>query len=212
MMNHLTSILCFVLLVCGSAAMAQPAKPPGKPAAKKVPPVPKRAPLFVGADTAGYLPKTAILPTAATIEADAKKLSSRLRNMDPFGLSTFPREDSQPVFEDDTFRSTQKVTLNQALQTLKVNGVNLKRKEFLIGGRNALEGDVIELSFRGEVFQAEILEVGATEILFRDLQRNETGVLRHAIVPHFQGEPIRNVASRAEDHMTPMEPLTPPRQ
>jgi hypothetical protein len=157
------------------------------------------------------LPKTTILPKAEDIEAEAQKLSSRMRNMDPFGLSTFPREDSQPIFDEDSFRATQKITLNQALQTLRINGVNLKKKEFLIGGRNAQEGDVIELSFKGEVFQAEVLEVGASDILFRDIKRDESGVLRHEVVPNFKGEAIRNVASRAEGRMTPIEPVTPSR-
>ena len=208
-MNLFNAILFFSVAaaVCAPGAFAQPAKP----AAKKAPP-PKRAALFIGAGKSGILPKVDILPTAEQIEAEAQKLSSRLRNSDPFGLATFPREDAQPIMEDDSLRVMQKVTLNQALQTLRINGVNLKRKEFLIGGRNAMEGDVIELSFRGEVFQAEILEISATEVLFRDQQRNETGVLRHKIVPHFNGEPIRNVASRAESRMTPMEPATPPRQ
>jgi hypothetical protein len=214
MMKNITSIICVVaimVMACASStAMAQRAK--SGTTTKKAPPPPKRSALFVGADTAGYLPKTNILPKAAEIESRAQKLSSRLRNMDPFGLATFPREDSAPIFDDETMRVTQRVTLNQALQTLRINGVNLKRKEFLIGGRNAMEGDVIELAFKEEVFQAEVLEISATEILFRDIQRKETGVLRHSVVPHFDGEPMRNVASRAAGRMTPIEPVIPPRE
>jgi hypothetical protein len=104
---------------------------------------------------------------------------------------------------------TPKVTLNQALQTLKINGVNLKNKEFLIGGRNACEGDVIELAYKTEIFQAQVVEVGAIEIQFRDLQRQEVGVLRHSIIPNLEIEPLQSVASRLESRMTPMETPTP---
>jgi hypothetical protein len=162
--------------------------------------------LFVGNGTATWLPRTELLPNAAAIEALAKKLGVRQRNMDPFGLSTFPREDDAPLVTEDIYRATPRITLNQALQTLKINGVNLPRREFLIGGRQAAEGDVIELAFKGEVFLAQVTEVSATQLHFRDLQRDETGVLQHDILPHLSIEPLQKRASQFESRITPMEP------
>lgn len=176
--------------------------------AKPKTPAPARKALFIGkgSNSGPWMPKAEMLPTAGDIENLAGKLSSRMRNIDPFGLSPFPREDDLPIVEDDIYRETPKVTLNQALQTLKINGVNLKRKEFLIGGRQAGEGDVLELTFRGEIFQAQILEVTETELLFRDLQREETGVLKHKLIPQLAIEPLQKIASQFESRMTPMEP------
>lgn len=177
--------------------------------AQTKPAAPGRAALFIGNGSASWLPRTELLPKAESIEAQAKKLGVRQRNMDPFGLSTFPREDDAPVITEDVYRATPKITLNQALQTLKVNGVNLPRKEFLIGGRRAAEGDVIELAFKGEVFLAQVIEVGATQLHFRDLQRDETGVLKHDILPHLSIEPLQKIASQLESRMTPVEPAPP---
>ncbi|MEN3943753.1 hypothetical protein WJU23_20805 [Prosthecobacter sp. SYSU 5D2] len=176
----------------------------------KAPP-PKRAALFIGqgAGQTSWLPQTKMMPTGDDIEKLAGKLSSRLRNIDAFGLSTFPREDDSPIIEDSIYRETPKITLNQALQTLKINGVNLHRKEFLIGGRQAGEGDVVELSFKGEIFQAQVTEVAATELLFRDLQRDETGVLKHNLVPQLAMEPLQKTLTQFESRMTPMEPAPP---
>jgi len=193
-------ILLGLTLLSRSWAVAQ------TPAPKSKAGVPPRAALFTGNGTAVWLPKTTLLPKADAIEAQAQKLSSRLRNLDPFGLSTFPREDDAPVIEDDIYRITPKITLNQALQTLKINGVNLQWKEFLIGGRRAAEGDVIELAFKGEIFQAQVIEVSATQLLFRDLKREETGVLKHDIIPQLAIEPLQRIASQFESRMTPMEP------
>ncbi len=179
------------------------------PKAKTKTETPKRSALFVGNGTASWLPTTELLPKAEAIEAQAKKLGVRQRNMDPFGLSTFPREDDAPVISEDIYRATPKITLNQALQTLKINGVNLQRKEFLIGGRQAAEGDVIELAFKGEIFFAQITEVAATQLLFRDLQRDETGVLQHDILPQLNIEPLQKIASQFESRMTPVEPAPP---
>lgn len=199
-------LLFSLAIVCASLVSAEAQT---KPAAAKGPVV-KRVPLFVGNGTAGWLPRTEhLLPAADNIEAQATKLGVRQRNMDPFGLSTFPREDDAPVITEDVYRATPKITLNQALQTLKINGVNLPRKEFLIGGRQAAEGDVIELAFKGEVFLAQVVEVNATQLHFRDLQRNETGVLKHDILPQLTIEPLQKIVSQIEGRMTPVEP-TPP--
>jgi hypothetical protein len=189
-----------VLITSAGVLNAQTASKAAKAAA------PPRKNLFVGSDTPGLLPLNKITPTADELEIAAQKLSGRLRNQDPFDLATFPSEEAvQPVLDDELPRATVRITLNQALQTLKINGVNLVGKEFLIGGRNAFEGDVIELSFKGELFQAEVMEVAATQIVFRDLQRNETGVLSHKAVPNLSIEPMKSRASPLIDKMTPME-------
>lgn len=199
----MSKILLILILVVGSLSttLVKAQNAPAKKAA-----TPKRAALFVGNGSASWLPRTDLLPSADAIEAEAKKLGVRKRNMDPFGLSTFPREDDAPVVTEDIYRATPKITLNQALQTLKINGVNLQKKEILIGGRQAAEGDVVELVFKGEVFMAQVVEVGAAQLLFRDLQRNETGVLRHDILPQLAIEPLQKIASQFESRMTPVEP------
>lgn len=169
----------------------------------------KRAPLFIGNGKATWLPRTDLLPTAEVIEDLAKKLGVRQRNLDPFGISTFPREDDAPTVTEDEYRETPKVTLNQALQTLRVIGVNLSSKEFLIGGRRAAEGDVIELAFKGEVFLAQVTEIGPTELHFRDIKRDETGVLQHNIIPQLKMEPLKKISSQLESRLTPVEPAPP---
>lgn len=206
-MNRLFTILLAALTLglaaTGLAQQAQPAKK--KPGAS-----PARQALFIGLGSASWLPDSKLLPSAADIEARAGKLSSRLRNQDAFGLSTFPREDDAPVVEEDIYRETPRITLNQALQTLKVNGVNLHRKEFLIGGRTAAEGDVLELVFKGETFQAQVLEISASQVVFRDLQREETGILQHNVIPQLSIQPLQKVASQFESRMTPLEPAPTP--
>lgn len=194
-------IVAFAVLITSAGVLnAQTASKAAKVAA------PQRQNLFVGSDTPGLLPLNKITPTAGELEIAAQKLSGRLRNQDPFDLATFPSEEAaQPVLDDELPRATVRITLNQALQTLKINGVNLVGKEFLIGGRNAFEGDVIELSFKGELFQAEVMEVAATQIVFRDLQRNESGVLSHKAVPNLSIEPMKSRTSPLIDKMTPME-------
>ncbi len=196
--------LCLSLLLC--AAVEVSAQAPARPAEAA-----KRGRLFLGSDSsgAGWLPKVELLPNEQAMETGAKKLGARLRNIDPLGLSTFPREDDTPLFEEESLRETPRITLNQALQTLRLNGVSTSRREFLIGGRNVFEGDVIELLFKGEVFQALVVEVGYAELRFRDLIRGETGVLPHNLVPRLALEPLRRAASLLDGKAFPMEPAKP---
>jgi hypothetical protein len=185
------------------AATAFTAPPVRKPAPGQA------KPTFVGGE-ASWLPKgVKAFPTAQDVELKAEKLTSRTRALDPFSVSTYPREEDVAVVDENAARPTFRITLNQALQTLKLNGINLSQKEFLIGGRNVYEGDVVELSFKNELFQALVVEVNATEIVFRDLQRGDVGIMPHNMVPQLQLEPMRKVASSLEPKWTPMEPATP---
>ncbi len=196
--------LCLPLLLC--AAVEVSAQAPARPAETA-----KRGRLFLGSNStgAGWLPKVELLPDEQAMETGAKKLGARLRNIDPLGVPTFPREDDTPLFEEESLRETPRITLNQALQTLRINGVSTGRKEFLIGGRNVFEGDVVELLFKGEVFQAQVVEVGYSELRFRDLIRGETGVLPHNLVPRLALEPLRRAAPLLDGKAFPMEPAKP---
>jgi hypothetical protein len=193
------------LLALAAAPSLAAQQPPKKPA---VPPRVEQQ-LFVGQGTLPSLPKTPIIPTAADIETQAKRLGSRMRNMDPFGLSTFPREEDTLAPAPLITRAAEKVTLNQALQTLNVTGINLDKKEILFRGRNVFEGDVMVLSFKNELFLAQVLEVNASQILFRDVKRNEGGVLPHSLLPHLELEPIHKRTGGLEEMLIPMETSKP---
>ena len=173
----------------------------------------KRTELFVGSSDLSWLPRTSILPSAVDINTRAQTMSSRVRNLDPFGLSTYPKEEDIQAPATDLSRPTERITLNQALKSLKVTGINLKKKEILMRGQNVFEGDVMMLSFKDQIFFAQITEVGATQILFRDIKRQETGVLPHSLIPHLNLEPMQKRAGQGElaGKVTAMELLNPPK-
>lgn len=173
---------------------------------KKSPNSPQKT-LFIGGDTAGFLPPNKIVPSSIELEKIAEKLTSRLRNQDPFGLATYPTEESPLKVEDLEQRATAKVTLNQALQSLKLNGVNITGQEILIGGRNAFIGDVVEIAFKGQIFQAQVLEISASQVLFFDLDRNEKGIFSHKAVPNLLLEPIKGASNSLLEELTPVEPI-----
>jgi hypothetical protein len=208
--HHILSLL--IILTSGTShALAQQAAT--APARKATAAQANRVDIFVGSGTAGWLPKTksTALPTAAAIETTAQSLGSRLRNLDPFGLSTFPREEDKPASPAQVVRAAERITLNQALQTLKVTGINLAKKEMLIGGQSVFQGDVMMLSFKNEVFLAQVLEVGATEIHFRDVNRLEAGVLPHTIMHRLNLESMQNRSrsNALQGKVTPMQPYKP---
>ena len=195
------SVLVLASLILPASAAEQPAGS----AAKR--PAAARSGLFIGSGTAGWLPKAALLPTSEELELKAQKLSSRLRNVDPFGLPTFPKEEDAKITPAPLARPTSRPTLNQALQTVRVTGINLESKEFLVGGRNLFEGDVLRLEFQNEIFNARVTSVEGTQIVFRDLERNETGVLTHTLLPHLKFEPAgsRTRMTRFAEKLSPQQ-------
>ena len=200
--------LCFVVLLAGEyAACGQPPQGSTQPPPKAPPQ--SRVELFVGNGSVNWLPQSNILPTAKEIDNRAQKLGARQRNREPFGLRMFPVEDEAAPIASSIARAADRVTLNPALQTLRINGINLERKEFLIGARNVFVGDALEMSFKGEVFVAEVVEVGPTQVIFRDKARQETGVLVHNLVQHIALEPLQNRPREAglQGKLSPMEPI-----
>lgn len=203
MRGHLFQ-LCMLLWLAGQLRMdALPAQatPKNQPQ--------NRVELFVGNGSVNWLPQSNLIPAAREIDNRAQKLGARQRNMGPFGLRMFPVEDEAAPAATHIARGADRVTLNQALQTLRINGINLDRREFLIGARNVFEGDALEVFFKGEVFVAEVVEIAPMQIVFRDHARRETGVLAHNLVQHLALEPIRNRPSGGalEGKLSPMEPI-----
>jgi hypothetical protein len=184
--------------------VAQASKPQ-KPAVEG-----NRTQWFVGNEKVTGLSGGMLLPTAAEIDANAQKLSARLRNVGPFGLQMFPFQEEIASTDVSVVRPTQKTTLNQALQSLRITAINLERREFLIGARNVFQGDVMELRFRDEMFAAEIVAVTATQIEFLDRQRQETGVLLHGLGRQLVLEPLQPRAreTRLAGKVAPMETIT----
>ena len=187
-----------------SQGVAQASKPQ-KPAVEG-----NRTQWFVGNEKVTGLSGGMLLPTAAEIDANAQKLSARLRNVGPFGLQMFPFQEEIASTDVSVVRPTQKTTLNQALQSLRITAINLERREFLIGARNVFQGDVMELRFRDEMFAAEIVAVTATQIEFLDRQRQETGVLLHGLGRQLVLEPLQPRAreTRLAGKVAPMETIT----
>ena len=201
----LRNILVFLsgMACLTSQGVAQTANPQKTVAAGK------RAQWFVGNEKVSGLSGGTLLPTAAEIDASAQKLSARLRNVGPFGLPMFPAQEEIASTEVSVVRHTQKITLNQALQSLRVTAMNLERREFLIGARNIFQGDVMEVRFRDEIFAAEVVAVTATQIDFLDRQRQETGVLLHGLGRQLVLEPLQPRAreARLAGKVAPMETI-----
>jgi len=205
--------LLAALAAVGGAPMASGqavgGRPPAAPAAPTVE-------LFFGLDQATWLPRLTtggVVPRAGVdLEKRAAASAFRQRNQDVFGLRMYPREEVVVPREEQTprvARTIERVTLNEALQTLTPNGVNLARREMLLGGRTARVGDALHLTYKGQTFLAEILEVGLTEIRFRDVKRRENGVLPHECVPLFAPEKLtrrRLDPERLPGKVSPMEP------
>ena len=206
------------VLVAGISGLVGAPTAPGQAATRAGAGAPQRpaVELFFGRSQASWLSSltTGLVPaTGAELERRAAGQALRQRNQDVFGLRMYPREESPVVATNDqpppVARTIERVTLNEALQTLTPNGVNLGRRELMLDGQTAQVGDALHLTYKGQTFLAEILEVGLTAIRFRDVKRRENGVLPHTCVPLFAPEKLtrRSVdPDRLPGKVRPMEP------
>ncbi len=149
---------------------------------------------------------------ASQIEDMVKFLGSRKRNVDPFGLSMYPREKPVPGEEPkDTKNQPERladtVKLNEALRSIKVSLINPSNKEFVVQGRIIYEGDFVILQYRSEVFVAKVMQVTASKILLRDPKRNENGEILLSIIPEIHVEPLNSAKAKLDSYALPMEPL-----
>ena len=167
--------------------------------------------IFIGRQDAAWLPKIQgdQLPRTEELEQKARKLAARRRNLDAFALPVFPREPSPKAPEKSTGlqRQAERITLNQALQTLHITAVNLRDGEFLVQGHEVGLGDTLLLGYKGVTFEAIITEVSPLEVRFKDKGSGETGVLPHRVMPRFVPQPMLPGQAHLQGHASPIPPL-----
>ena len=196
---NLSSHLALLLILGSIDASAQ--SPQGRDAGR----------IFIGRQEAAWLPKIQgdRLPKTEELEEKARKLAARRRNLDAFALPVFPREPSPKAPERSAGlqRQAERITLNQALQTLHITAVNLRDGEFLVQGHEVGLGDTLLLGYKGVTFEAIITEVAPLEVRFKDKSSGETGVLPHRVLPRFVPQPMLPGQAQLKGHASPMPPL-----
>lgn len=140
-------------------------------------------------------------------EEASKKLISKLRSIDPFGLPTYPtaeEEKSEDVNESTTTKAPEpeRITLGHALRTLRINGINLDRAEVLIGSRNMFEGDIAEVFYKGQTFMAELTEVSGYRLIFVDTKTKEEFTKSITMLPAPSFEPSKDLDSKLNLHQS----------
>jgi hypothetical protein len=119
----------------------------------------------------------------------AVMLSTATRNLDPFGLSIYgdflALQNEQKSAADNAVQPQKDAIppFVQAVQALKIVGLNLDAKAFFVGSRVISEGDAVTLSFKGQRFTLIVESVGVNIVVFRDSQTNQKAVARPRIVP-----------------------------
>jgi len=148
------------------------------------------------------------LPSPAEVEDRLKSLGTRKRNADPFGLSMFPTEKNTKAGSTAAEHATDRVSLSQAVRSLKIGLVNPAGKEFVVHGNNVYQGDTITLAFKGEAFAAQVTEVTAFRIVFTDLKSHDIAWVPLTIIPSLKAVADGTRRTGPEQkYLLPMEPF-----
>lgn len=189
-LSFLAAFSCFVLQT--GIAMSQAAGNFGsKPVAS-----PPTSAARKDASTAGKsTPSSSVLPSRFVGEADfepyisslAGQLSMKVRATDPFGQLQDPN--AKPVIKSSVAKNTKRQVQVQAtpfpeiIKRITVNTIMPRDRKFLIGPRTYKQGGTLSIIHRGKTILAQITDVSARQIDFRNSETGETATLKIEALP-----------------------------
>jgi hypothetical protein len=109
------------------------------------------------------------------------------RATDPFGLVQDPN--AKPIIKTSVTKQSRRVAPIKAtpfaeiIKLIKVTTIMPKDKCFLIGTRSIKQGDRIPLAFRSKNINVEVTLVTSRQIVFLNLENNETAALELNMLP-----------------------------
>lgn len=163
------------------------AKPPAAPASS----APKKEVAAGGKNAAA----STILPSRFVGEAEYEpyinsltaQLSMKVRTTDPFGQLQDPN--AKPVIKSSVAKNTKRQVQVQAtpfpdiIKRISVNTIMPRERKFLIGPRTYKQGGTLSIIHRGKTILAQITDVSARQIDFRNSETGETATLRIEALP-----------------------------
>jgi hypothetical protein len=189
--RHIMAVLsCFVFqagLAMSQSAGSVGAKPPTAPAST----APKKEAAANGKNTAA----STILPSRFVGEAEYEpyinsltaQLSMKVRTTDPFGQLQDPN--AKPVIKSSVAKNTKRQVQVQTtpfpdiIKRISVNTIMPRERKFLIGPRTYKQGGSLSIIHRGKTILAQITDVSARQIDFRNSETGETATLRIEALP-----------------------------
>lgn len=123
----------------------------------------------------------------AYLEGQSSVFLARGRARDPFAQMQDP--DAKPVVRvtktanKPRQSSTQVTPFSEIIRLIDVKVVMPKEQKFLLGNRQFGLGDIVPLRFRGKPLRAEVTEINARSINFRNSDTGETGTRTLDVLP-----------------------------
>lgn len=120
-----------------------------------------------------------------------EKLRNRNREIDPFGCAMNPAKKAALVIEAppvpvEEVPASKRTSLELALQTLTVNGVNPGARTVLVGARRYRQGDHLVFQHEEVRLRLRVCDVALEAVTFSDLDTGEKAVHRLEIAPQLQ--------------------------
>jgi len=125
----------------------------------------------------------------AYVDSTSAMFSMRDRATDPFGQPQDPN--AKPVVKAAAPKAQRRIVQVQAtpfseiVASIKVTTIKPREKSFLYEGTSYKPGDHIDnLTFHGKSIRLEIVAVNSQQIVFRNLDNNETASVKSPELPH----------------------------
>lgn len=197
LIHLLAGLLLAPLFAAAAEDAAAPAAMPPPSAAEAPAPRGQGAARFAGAEVKGY------------VESLGARFAIRARALDPFGQNQDP--DAKPVVKRTVAKGAQRAAVTatpfaEIVGYLQIAMVMPSERRFVLEGRTLGAGDQLALTFHNTRIEAEVIEVSAARIVFRNVATGETGAHRLDLLP--QGITRGNLPDKVPG-MIPLNSATP---
>lgn len=170
---------------------------PDKPTNKQAPPATGTPSRYIGQDQ-----------MESYVETTAAVFLMRGQETDPFGLIQDPN--IKPLVKTSP-TSTRPVIIPatpfpEIIRLIQVNTVVLGEQSFLINSRMVKKGEVLPIHFRGKEIRAQVIEVSARKISFKNLDTGEVASREMDMLPVGMTPGTKGIAAPG---VSPNQPAAP---
>lgn len=166
-----------ILLILSATCLAQ--NPPPNPATQAKPGVPPPTP-----------EEKAVAAMQQRVDEQNRdrlaRLSTTTRTRDPFGIGMTEDIEVKALAKElpNELKAVAVPTLDDALRSLRISGVDAEKRQAFVGARPLYEGETLTVRHKGASFSARILQVTARSIIWEDVKTGVRSIVRLSLIPN----------------------------
>ncbi len=119
---------------------------------------------------------------AVYVESQAASFLIQKQVTDPFGFVQDPAK-AQKTESTDSVAVVQRTPLSEIVRLISITAIMPRSQSFLMDSRSIKQGDILPLSYKGSKIKAQVTEVSAQKVSFKNTDTGETASRKIDFMP-----------------------------